>query len=68
MPDNVRSLPSERLALTFPEAAALVGCSRQHLYAEVARGRLPVVNLGKRCRRILRTDLLAYLDANRQAA
>jgi excisionase family DNA binding protein len=58
----------ERLALKFPEVAALLGCSRQHVYAEVARGRLPAVQIGKRCRRILRTDLDDYLARCRAAA
>ena len=39
---------SERLALTVPEAAALLGISRAFAYELVARHELPAVRLGRR--------------------
>lgn len=39
---------SERLVLTVPEAAGVLGISRAHAYELVARRELPSVRLGRR--------------------
>lgn len=52
MPRNsadVRTVvPGERLTVTVPEAAEMIGVSRAFAYEMVARGELPVVKLGRR--------------------
>jgi excisionase family DNA binding protein len=53
-----------KLAYAVDEAAELVSCSRAHLYNEIKAGRLPSVLIGH-SRRILHTDLTAYLERGR---
>lgn len=39
----------DRLTLTVPEAAEVLGCSKAHLYEVIARGELQVVpHMGRR--------------------
>ena len=38
----------KRLCLTVPEAAAMLGISRNHGYELVRRGELPAIRFGKR--------------------
>lgn len=38
----------ERLCLSISEAAAMIGISRNNAYELVRRGKLPVIELGKR--------------------
>ena len=54
----------ERWAYTTTETAAAVGVSRARIYNEMARGNLPSTSLG-RTRRILRDDVVAWLERNR---
>ena len=42
MPDD------ERLVVSVPEAAMLLGISRTHAYELIARGELPSIRLGRR--------------------
>ena len=38
----------ERLVVSVPEAARLLGISRTHAYEMIARGELPCIRLGRR--------------------
>jgi len=38
----------KRLCITIPEAAMMLGISRNHAYEMVKQGKLPVIRLGKR--------------------
>ena len=44
---NVQNIDS-RLCISVPEAAAMLGVSRNFAYELVKRGELPVIKLGKR--------------------
>jgi len=46
----VRVTVGEKLLLTMSEAAALMGCSRAHLYNLINKGEIPVVRLGRSVR------------------
>ncbi len=52
------------LNLTIPQAAALLACSRSHLYDLLLDGSLPYVQLGglRSHRRIRMVDLVKYND------
>lgn len=52
--------PSDKLAYSPAEAAALLGCTRQHIYTLMARGDLPSKKLGG-ARRITRAAILRLL-------
>ena len=52
---------SQRLTLSVPEAAAMLGISRALAYELVGRGELPVVRLGRRMV-VPRKSLEALLD------
>ena len=54
----------DRLLLTVEEAAGLLGVGRTTVYQLVADGQLPAVRL-RRCRRIARHDLEAFVRALR---
>ena len=54
----------ERLVLSVPEAASLLGISRRLAYELAARGELPVLRLGGRVL-ILRRPLERLLDGER---
>jgi excisionase family DNA binding protein len=41
-------LDQDKLTLTVPETAALLGISRAHAYELVARHELPAIRLGRR--------------------
>jgi excisionase family DNA binding protein len=41
-------LDQDKLTLTVPETAALLGISRAHAYELVARHQLPAIRLGRR--------------------
>ena len=58
---------SERIAVRPTRAAELTDTSRSVIYQEMSAGRLPFVEIG-RSRRILVSDLVAWLSRNRQAA
>jgi excisionase family DNA binding protein len=53
---------TERLVYSPAEAAAMLGCSRQHVYNLMASGQLPSLKLG-RARRIRHEDLVAMVDS-----
>jgi excisionase family DNA binding protein len=55
------------LAYSVPEAAAMAGVSRTHLYRAMHVGDLPSVKTGSR-RVILHDDLVAWLHAQREFA
>lgn len=55
------------LAYSVPEAAAVAGVSRAHLYRAMHAGDLPSVKTGSR-RVILHDDLVAWLNAQREIA
>ncbi len=52
---------AERLALSVPELAELLGISQRHVWKLVARGVLQPVRLGRSVR-FLRGDVLAVLE------
>ena len=52
----------EALLLKVPEAAAQLGLSRAKLYELLSSGALPSVRVDG-CRRIRRSDLLAYVES-----
>ena len=52
---------AERLALSVPELAELLGISQRHVWKLVARGVLQPVRLGRSVR-FLRSDVLAVLE------
>ena len=56
MPDS----PAERLAYSVDEAARLTGLSRDLLYDQMRRGKLPYVKIGRR-RLITRQHLEQFL-------
>jgi excisionase family DNA binding protein len=60
--DGLRSRPT----ITIPEAAAVLGVSRDLAYEAAARGELPVVALGRR-RLVVTARLLAMLAADDDA-
>jgi excisionase family DNA binding protein len=47
----------EKEFLTVKEAAIILGCSDRAIHLKIISGRLPVINLGVRKTRILRTEL-----------
>ncbi len=53
----------ERLCLTVPEAAAMLGISRNFAYELVKQGKLPAIKFGKRLL-IPRAALEKMLDKN----
>ena len=57
----------ERLAYSVGEAAQTIGLGKSTLYREMDQGRLPFRKVGKR-RLILRSDLLAWVSGNAEAA
>ncbi|MGB9848869.1 MAG: helix-turn-helix domain-containing protein [Moorellaceae bacterium] len=57
----MRATLGEKLLLTVPEAAALMGCSRAHLYNLINKGEIPTVRLG-RAVRIPRKWLEQWVD------
>ena len=54
-------IPAQRMLLSVSEVAAELGCGRDLVYALLASGRLPSVQIGERLRRIRRDDLEAYV-------
>ena len=54
--------PPERVALTVPEAAAVLGLGKSTIWAMLARGDLPRVRAG-RTTRISRTAIDEYMAA-----
>jgi len=54
--------PAGKWALSIPEAVALSGLSRSHLYRQMENGGLAAVKIGKR-RLILADTLKAWLQA-----
>ncbi len=60
------STPPDRLALTVEEAAESIHVSRAWLYSRVAAGDIPSVKLGAKNRRILVSDLEAFVRRYRQ--
>jgi excisionase family DNA binding protein len=58
---------AETRLLTVPEAATRLGISPPSVWNRIARGELPVVQLGgrKTAVRILAKDLDAYVEAHR---
>jgi excisionase family DNA binding protein len=62
MRDSNRERGLPRLTVTVPEAAEILGCSKTHLYALVARGEIPTVpHMGRR-RLIPRTAIDRLLE------
>ncbi len=57
----------DRLAYKPASVAEQLDCSVQFVFTMIRDGRLPSVQIG-RARRVLRTDLVAYLDSLRGAA
>ena len=56
-------IPAQRMLLSVAEVAAELGCGRDLVYALLASGRLPSVQIGERLRRIRRDDLQAYVES-----
>ncbi|MGB7980733.1 MAG: helix-turn-helix domain-containing protein [Candidatus Nanopelagicales bacterium] len=56
-------IPTQRMLLSVSEVAAELGCGRDLVYALLASGRLPSVQIGERLRRIRRDDLQAYVES-----
>jgi excisionase family DNA binding protein len=52
---------TESLLLTIPEAAQQLACSTRLVEKLISSGDLQSVRLGKRARRVPRTDLLDYI-------
>jgi excisionase family DNA binding protein len=57
---------TEKLLLSVPEAAEMLGISRSHLYQLIQLGKLPVVRLGASVR-IPRVWLERYIEDSVQA-
>jgi excisionase family DNA binding protein len=55
---------NERLCITVPEAAKLLGISRNFAYDLVRRHKLPVIELGKR-KLISKAQLQKFVDQER---
>jgi len=61
-------LISSKLAYTIPEAGQLLGLCRASIYKLIADGQLTTVNLSERAPRILRSELLGFLQRKAAAA
>ena len=61
MREKLNQSQSERLAVSVPELAELLGISQRHVWKLVARGVLQPVRLGRSVR-FLRSDVLAVLE------
>lgn len=62
-PDNTRNiLPDRSPLLRLCEAAEVLCVSRRTLELWLAESRIPFVRIGTRSRRILRTDLEAFIQ------
>lgn len=49
------------VGLTIKQICRAGNCSRAHLHKQIASGKLPSYSIG-RCRRILLSDYVAYLE------
>lgn len=59
---------TDRLAYSPAEAAAALGCSRQHIYALIQRGELRRFKVGARAARIPVADVLGLIGGGDDAA
>src|SRR5438105_1124177 len=57
-----------KLAYTIPEAGHLLGLCRASVYNLIAEGEITTVNLSRRAPRILREELVAFLQRKAVAA
>ena len=62
LPPAPRSLIDSKLAFTIPEVGELLGFCRATIYKLIATGDLRTVNLSDRAPRVLRDELLRFLD------
>lgn len=58
----------ESPVLRIPQAHAYLGCSRSHLYELIRRQELTRIRLGGRAAGLMRADLDAWLQRQRDAA
>jgi len=58
--------PMEDDLLTIKDVAKILKVSEGHVYKLMRQGGIPVIRDGKRFTRILKSDLLAYLQRHRQ--
>lgn len=63
MTSNIR-IPDEERLLRVKELADLLGVSRRKAFSLLG-GAIPVVVLGRRCRRVRLADALAFIAARR---
>ena len=61
-PDRARPLPDAKFAYTISEVGELLGFCRATIYKLIAGGELRTVNLSDRAPRVLRDELLGFLD------
>lgn len=64
-PEERKSALDSDPLLRIHEAAAILNVSRRTLEAWILDGRLPVCHLGPRSRRVLRSDLDAFIRSGR---
>ena len=60
---------TERIAITIPEAAKLIGVSTVTMWKWVSSGKVPSIKVGntqKSTRRILVKDFEAWLESNKE--
>ena len=58
----------ENELLTIDEVAGLLKVHRSHVFRLMKEGELPVVRRGRRYTRILRSDLMAFVQKHRMEA
>ena len=61
-PGRARPLPDAKFAYTISEVGELLGFCRATIYKLIAAGELRTVNLSDRAPRVLRDELLGFLD------
>jgi excisionase family DNA binding protein len=54
--------------LTIDEVAEILKVNKSHVFALMKEGELPVVRRGRRYTRILRSDLMAFVQRHRKEA
>ena len=57
--------PPERLVVTVPEAARMLGLSRARLYPLISTGEIPSLKIG-RCRRVPVREIESFIERQLQ--
>jgi len=67
MPCNVEGLMDNEV-MTIGEAADFLKTSKTYVFKMIRVGELPVIHRGKRYTRLMKSDLIAFLEKHRREA